>query len=141
LSPSYRFGEGNSSFQGLWEDGKRVFCLQWRSGADGERSATPAVLPAAERPPPALLDRFAHEHGLKDELDGARVLRPLELARDRDRPMLVLEDGGGEPLERLLGAPRQLGGSSPHWTCGNRFRALLESVREPYKDSQADRSR
>ena len=63
-----------------------------------------AVLPAAEHPPPATLDRLAHEYGLKDELDGAWAVRPLELVRERGRTMLVLEDPGGEPLERLLGA-------------------------------------
>jgi serine/threonine protein kinase len=32
-------------------------------------------------------------------------VRPFELVRDGGRTMLVLEDPGGEPLERLLGAP------------------------------------
>ena len=41
---------------------------------------------------------------MKDELDGAWAARPLELG-DEGRTMLVLEDPGGEPLERLLGAP------------------------------------
>src|SRR5262249_9113782 len=40
---------------------------------------------------------------------GAWAVRPLELVRDAGRAMLVLEDVGGEPLERLLGAPMQTG--------------------------------
>ena len=36
-------------------------------------------------------------------------MRPLELVRDRGRTMLVLEDPGGEPLDRLLGAPLEVG--------------------------------
>ena len=68
------------------------------------------VLLAAEHPPSASLDRFVHEFGLKDELDGAWAVRPLELVRERGRTMLVLEDTGGEALQRLLGAPMEVGG-------------------------------
>ena len=42
-------------------------------------------------------------------MDGAWAVRPLELERERGRTMLVLEDPGGEPLERLLGAPMEVG--------------------------------
>ena len=78
-------------------------------GRRWHRLAVLAVLPAAEHPPPASLARLAHEYGLKDELDGAWAVRPLELVRERGRTMLVLEDPGGEPLERLLGAPMEVG--------------------------------
>jgi PAS domain S-box-containing protein len=88
----------------LWEDGERVFCRR-ESHADGYRAAVLAVLPAAEHPTPATLDRLAREYGLKDELDGAWAVRPLELVRERGRIMLVLEDTCGEPLDRLLGVP------------------------------------
>ena len=110
MDPSFRFGaEGDDGLQVLWEDGERVFCRGWRLDADGNRSAVLAVLPAAEHPPPASLARLAHEYGLKDELDGAWAVRPLELGRERGRTMLVLEDPGGEPLERLLRAPMEVG--------------------------------
>src|ERR1700756_5577753 len=105
MNPSSWFGAGGiSSLQVLWEDGERVFC-RGESGGDGDRAAVLAVLPAAEHPTPATLDRLAHEYGLKEELDGAWAVRPLELIREGGRTMLVLEDPGGEPLERLLGAP------------------------------------
>ncbi|HVO00691.1 MAG TPA: AAA family ATPase, partial [Candidatus Cybelea sp.] len=67
------------------------------------------VLPAAERPTPSSLDRLAHEYALKDELDRAWAVRPLELGREGGRTMLLLEDPGGEPLERRLGAPMEVG--------------------------------
>ena len=102
-------GEEEGSLQVLWEDGERVFCRGWRLGADGHRLAVLAVVPAVEHPPPATLDRLAHEYGLKDELDGAWAVRPLELVRERGRTMLVLEDPGGELLERLLGQPMAVG--------------------------------
>jgi PAS domain S-box-containing protein len=103
MNPSSRFGAGgDSSLQVLWEDGERVFC-RGESRADGYRAAVLAVLPAAEHPTPATLDRLVREYGLKDELDGAWAVRPLELVRDRGRIMLVLEDTRSEPLHRLLG--------------------------------------
>jgi serine/threonine protein kinase len=45
---------------------------------------------------------------LRDELDSAWALRPLELVSEGGRSMLVLEDSGGEPLERQLHAPMEL---------------------------------
>jgi serine/threonine protein kinase len=81
----------------------RVFCRAWRLDDDGRQSAMLVVLPAKEHPSRLSLDPFAHEYGLKDELDGARAVRPPELVRDGGRAMLVLEDSGGEPLDRLLG--------------------------------------
>src|SRR6266404_3314284 len=105
LNPSTLFDtRGSSSFQMLWEDDERVF-YRGVSRADPDGPAVLAVMPAAEHPKPATLDRLAHEYGLKDELDRAWAARPLELIRERGRTMLVLEDPGGEPLERLLGAP------------------------------------
>jgi len=46
---------------------------------------------------------------LRDELREARAVRPLDLVRDGGRTMLVLEDPGGEPLDRLLGVPMEVG--------------------------------
>src|SRR5258705_7593907 len=107
LNPSTVFDtRGSSSFQILWEDGERVF-YRGVSRADADGPSVLAVLPAAEHPTPATLDRLAHEYGLKEELDGVWAVRPLELIREGGRTMLVLEDPGGEPLERLLGAPLQ----------------------------------
>src|ERR1700737_4632520 len=103
MNPSSWFGAGgDSSLQVLWGDGERVFC-RGESRAEGYRTAVLAVLPAAEHPTPATLDRLAREYELKDELDGAWAVRPLELVRDRGRLMLVLEDPRSEPLYRLLG--------------------------------------
>src|SRR5712671_2169297 len=98
----------NSNYQSLSEDGERVFCRGWRLGDDGNRNAVLVVLPAAEHPSPSSLNRLAHEYELKDELDGAWAVRPLELVRDGGRTMLVLEDPGGEPLDGLLGGPMEV---------------------------------
>jgi serine/threonine protein kinase len=111
LDPFFPFGgEEEDSFQVLWEDGgHRVVCRGWRLRADGHRLAVLAVVPAGEHPPPDTLERLAHEYALKDELDGAWAVRPLEIVRERGRTMLVLEDPGGELLEGLLGQPMAIG--------------------------------
>ena len=67
------------------------------------------VLPAAEHPSRSSVDRLVHEYELKDELDATWAAQPLELVRHTGRTMLVLEDAGGEPLERLLGVPMEVG--------------------------------
>jgi serine/threonine protein kinase len=109
LKPSSRFGVGwDSGLQVLWEDGERVFC-RGESHADGNDTAVLAVFPAAEHPTPATLDRLAHEYGLRDDLDDGWAARPLELVRERGQTKLVLKDPGGEPLDRLIGSPMEVG--------------------------------
>ena len=75
----------------LWEDGERRFCTIWRNGADGARQAYMAVLPAAEHPTPGFISRLANEYALKEYIDGAWALRPLELVREHGRTVLVLD--------------------------------------------------
>jgi serine/threonine protein kinase len=94
--------------QVLWEDGERVFRRDWRPDDNGKHAVL-FVQPAAEHPSRSILDRLTHEYELKDELDSAWAVRPLELVRDTGRTMLVLEDTAGEPLDRLLGAPMEVG--------------------------------
>ena len=99
----------DSNSQVLWEDGERVVRRSWRLDDKGGRRPVLIVQPAADHPARSTLDRLTHEHELKHELDGAWAVRPLELVRDAGRTMLVLEDAGGEPLDRLLGAPMEVG--------------------------------
>src|SRR6185295_5762298 len=46
---------------------------------------------------------------LKEHLDAAWALRPMELVRERGRTMLVVEYSGGEPLDRLIREPMEIG--------------------------------
>src|SRR5271167_353708 len=109
MLPSSRF-RADEHLQILWEDGERAICRGSRGGSDGDRSTVLLVLLVAERPPPSALDRLAREYELRNELDGAWAAHPLELVREDARALLVLEDPGGEPLARLLGAPMEAGG-------------------------------
>jgi PAS domain S-box-containing protein len=103
-SPWFDVG-GDSGLRVVWEDGDRVFCRAWRDGADGDRNTVLVVLPAAEQPTSASLNRLTHEYGLKDELDADWAARPVALTQYNNRLTLVLEDPGGAPLDRLLGRP------------------------------------
>src|SRR5689334_18961206 len=108
MDPSSWFGAGgDSSLQVLWKDSERVFC-RGESHVDGHRAAVLVVLPAAEHPASATLDRLAREYELKDELDGAWAVRPLALVRERGRIMLVLEDTHSEPLDQFLEVPMEV---------------------------------
>ena len=106
-SPNVEYADGKP--QALWEDGERSFRRGWRVDDEGKRRAVLLVAPAAEHPSRASLDRLAREYELKDELDRAWAVRPLDLVRDAGRTMLVLEDEGGEPIDRLLGVPIETG--------------------------------
>ena len=107
LNASSRFASDRiSSLQVLWEDGERVFCRANSHGDD--TTLTLAVLPAVKHPAPAVLDRLAHEYELRDELDAAWAARPLKLVREQGQAMLLLQDPGGEPLDRLIGRPMGL---------------------------------
>ena len=110
MNQSLQFGAGGvRDLQVLWEDGERVFCRGWSTNGEGGADTMLAVLPVAERPLPASLDRLAHEYGLRDELDAAWAARPLALVSEGGRTALLLEDPDGEPLERLVGEPMEVG--------------------------------
>jgi hypothetical protein len=89
----------------LWEDVEFVLSRGVRAG---EVSPLLVVAPAAAQPSPESVTRLEHAHALRDELDPAWAARPLRLVRQRGRPILLLEDPGGEPLARLLGQPWEI---------------------------------
>src|SRR5207237_9620478 len=88
--------------------------VDWREGGEftlyrGWQHGNPlpvlVLTPVAEQPTPASLKQLEHEYSLAVELDAAWAARPLALARHEGRMMLVLEDLGGEPLDRLPAQP------------------------------------
>ncbi|MEO7715312.1 MAG: AAA family ATPase [Capsulimonas sp.] len=111
MNPFSWFGAGgeNDPLEVLWEDGERVYCRTWREGPDGAQHEFLAVLAAGEHPTLGGVNRLTHEYGLKDHLDDAWAVRPLELVREGGQTMLVLESPKGEPLDRLIGPPMEIG--------------------------------
>ncbi|WP_321937382.1 AAA family ATPase [Paraburkholderia sp. J8-2] len=62
----------------------------------------------ATRADPVGVKRLEREYGLAALLDSSWAARPLAFYRHREPPMLVLDDDGGEPLDRSLGGPFEL---------------------------------
>ena len=91
----------NDAPEVLWEDGERVYWRIKREGTGAARREFIAVLSSLEHPTHGCIDRLTREFELKDYLDDAWALRPLEFVRDRGRTMLLLEHYDGKPLHRL----------------------------------------
>ena len=93
----------------LWEDAERAFCRLGRGDAEGHRHAFMPVLPDGEHPTIESINRLTHEYELRDYLDGAWAVQPVEFVREPGRTMLVVKYTGGEPLDRLIGQPMEIG--------------------------------
>jgi PAS domain S-box-containing protein len=61
--------------------------------------------PVVEYPTPESLKRLEDAYSLREELDPRWAAQPIAMARHWDRTVLVSEDPGGVPLDRLLGQP------------------------------------
>ena len=93
------------SFKPLLRDGDATVCR----GRHGVAAASVlAVIPGSNSPARSFLDRLRHEYELKDTLESGWAARPLKLVQEEGRPLLLLEDPGGEFLEGLLGKPLDL---------------------------------
>src|SRR5262245_18424373 len=98
------------TFETLRRDGE--FLLQrghHRRHTDASPPSILAITPVLEHPALASLRRMEHEHSFKDDLDPGWAVQPLALTAHEGRTMLVLTDPGGEPLDRLLGQPMEIG--------------------------------
>jgi serine/threonine protein kinase len=94
------------AFETLRKDEEFAFCRGRED--DGELPTILSLTPVSEHPVPGILERLEHEYALRGELDSDWAARPVTLVRHEGRPMLILEDAGGEPLDRLLGQPMEL---------------------------------
>jgi serine/threonine protein kinase len=75
------------------------------------RAELPSVLfltLASKRPALESLKKIKHEYSLRDELDSAWAVRPLALSQQHGQMTLVLEDPGGETLDRFLQGPLEM---------------------------------
>ena len=86
----------------------RVFTL-YRGRQPGKAVPVLLLAPVPAQQTPSTLGQLEHEFALAQELDPAWAARPRALARHDGQRVLVLEDAGGDPLERILGQPLELG--------------------------------
>ncbi len=97
----------SDSMEVLWKDADRAFCRLAHMDTDKARHAF--VVADGEHPTLDSVNRLTREYELKDHLDGAWALRPVELLREAGRTMLVVTYTAGEPLDRIIGQPMAMG--------------------------------
>src|SRR6516225_2016846 len=83
------------------------FILYRGRSADGS-SQVLLRSPTSRHPTPQSLKWLERAYSLKEELNPAWAVRPIEVANHWDRTVLVMEDPGGVPLDQLLGQPFDL---------------------------------
>jgi serine/threonine protein kinase len=93
------------SFAKVSEDAEFVIL---RGGLDGNPVSVLLMAPASDHPSPANLERMKRAYALRNELDSAWAARPLDLADYRGLPALVLEDPGGDSLDRFIRQPLEI---------------------------------
>ena len=99
----------DEDFRALWEDGIRVFRRGCCRAAAGNSKAILALAAAAEHLTRSILDSFAREYELRNDLDSAWAVRPPDLLAEGGWTVRVQEDPGGESLDRLLDEPMEVG--------------------------------
>ena len=77
----------------------------------GRAGSRPSILvraPIEDHLSPATLRKMQHEYALRSELAPAYVVQPQALVQAERRPMLILQDPGGTPLDLLLNGAMDL---------------------------------
>ena len=74
----------------------------YRGFCEADRASILVRAAVADPPSPATLGKMQHEYALGAELDPIYVVRPHSLVQAERRPILVLQDPGGTPLDLLL---------------------------------------
>ncbi|HEY5760954.1 MAG TPA: AAA family ATPase, partial [Steroidobacter sp.] len=92
----------------LWQNTERALCRLSREGAASDRHAF-ILTSGAEHPALDTINRLTHEYELRDHLDATWATRPIELVREQGRTMLIVEYAGGEPMDRLIRGPMEIG--------------------------------
>ena len=82
--------------------------ILYRGGPSDQSGSTLLLAPSSNNPSVQTLKELEHAYSLRDELDSAWAARPLALTKYLGRTAIVLEDPGGEPLDRLLTGPVEL---------------------------------
>jgi hypothetical protein len=88
------------SLDRLRDDGE--FILYRAHAKQRELPSVLLLVPASPRPSPETLKKIDHEYSLRSELEPAWAVRPLALSERGAQMTLVLEDPGGETLDRFV---------------------------------------
>ena len=84
------------------------FILYRGRASEAEVPTVLLLTPASSRPAPESLKKIDNEYSFRDDLDATWALRPLLLSQYDGQKVLVLEDPGGEPLDRLIQGPAEI---------------------------------
>ena len=85
------------------------FILYRGRARHAEAASVLLLAPASTRPAPETLKKIEREYSFRSELDATWAVRPLALSHYEGRSVLVLENPGGEPLDRLIQGPMEMG--------------------------------
>jgi len=80
-----------------------------RCWADGGPAAVLVVTPVHDHPSASIVKQLEQEFALRAELESAWAARPLALRFEGGQMLLVLEDPGGQLLDRMIGIPFEIG--------------------------------
>src|SRR4051812_22968661 len=92
----------NCEFEPLRQDGE--FAIARVARPDGLPSCL-LISPAFEQLAPASVAKLENAFALRDELDASWAARPVELVKFRGRSALLIEDPGGEFLDKKIDGP------------------------------------
>jgi predicted ATPase/signal transduction histidine kinase len=94
------------SLDPLREDGE--FILYRAHSKQLESPSILLLMPSSTRPSRETLEKINHEYSLSSELDNIWSLPPLAISSYNDKRVLVLEDPGGAPLNRVVDGPMEM---------------------------------
>ena len=94
----------------LHRHGKFVLCRgRSRTDTNPHPPSVLVLLSSSDHPRPESVRMLEYQHSLRGELDPAWAVLPVELTQHEGRAALVLDDPGGDPLDRLVGTPMEMG--------------------------------
>ncbi len=96
------------TLQALREDGEFIL-YRGRRPAQEDEATVLLLTPFSPRPSRESAERLEHEFSLRHDLRPEWSVQPLALVEKDGRRMLVLDDPGGEPLDRLIRGPMEMG--------------------------------
>ena len=91
----------------LREDEEFILYREEHSKRPGSASVL-LLAPSSTKPRLETLKKLEHEYSLRDELDSAWAARPLAVTEHLGRTAILLDDPGGDPIDRFLPGPLEL---------------------------------